>query len=96
MLSSSGRIDSFFYDCPMVKPLWCEVEHKIEEKIRKRLSINQEIAMFGLDLSIQKENNYANLLILLAKSSISKAKFHGISSRGIIPIFDREILLRKL
>ena len=80
----------------MVKPLWCEVEHKIEENIGKRLSINQEIAMFGLDLPIQKENNYANLLILLAKSSISKAKFHGISSRGIIPIFDREILLRKL
>ena len=86
----------FFFECSVIKPIWYEVERRIEEKTGSYISINQEIAMFGIDIPIQKDSIYANHLILLAKASISKAKFHGISNRGIIPIFEREMLLRKL
>ena len=86
----------FFYECQAVKPLWCEVERRIEEKIGSFISITKEIAMFGIDIPIQNDSIYANHLILLAKASISKAKFHGISNGGIIPIFEREILYRKI
>ena len=51
--------------------------------------------MFGIDIPIQKESILVNQLILLAKSAISKAKYNGISNKGIIAVFDRELLYRK-
>ena len=85
----------FFYECSAVKPIWSEVENRIEARVGKIISINQEIAMFGIDIPMQKDSILVNQLILLAKSAISKAKYNGISDKGIIPIFDREILYRK-
>ena len=94
-MSFDGHTNTLFYESPVNKPIWYEVERRIE-KTGSYISINQEIATFGIDIPIQKDSIYANHLILLAKASISKAKFHGISNRGIIPIFEREMLLRKL
>ena len=62
----------FFHGCKVVKPIWSEVERKIEKMVGKRIIINHEIAMFGIEMENQKENIYANKLILVAKASISE------------------------
>ena len=94
--SHVDSLSHFFFSCKGVKPLWKEVERKIEVKIGRLIYINEVIALFGVDLDNQSDSIYINKLILIAKAAISKAKFHDIADRGILPIFDREMLLRKM
>ena len=95
--SHVDSLSHFFFSCKGVKPLWKEVERKIEVKIGRLIYINEVTALFGVDLDNQSDSIYANKLILIAKAAISsKAKFHDIADRGILPIFDKEMMLRKM
>ena len=94
--SHGDSLSHFFFGCKVVKSLWEEVERKIEVKIGRRIYINEVTALFGVDLDNQSDCKYVNKIILIAKAAISKAKFLDIADRGILPIFDREMLLRKM
>ena len=89
-------LSHFFVGCKSVKPLWKEVERKIEAKTGRLIHMNEVSVLFGVDTDTQNDNMYVNKLILIAKAAISKAKFHSVVDRGILPIFDRELLLRKM
>ena len=86
----------FFHGCQVVKLLWNEVERAIEQITGKFLPITQEIALFGLDLPDREANTEVNKIILVAKATISKAKYHDITNRGILPLFERELVIRKM
>ena len=86
----------FFHGCQVVKLLWNEVERAIEQITGKFLPITQEIALFGLDLPDREANIDVNKIILVAKATISKAKYHDITYRGILPLYERELVIRKM
>ena len=94
--SHVDSLSHFFFGCKIVKPLWMEIERKIEAKIGRLIHLNEVTALFGVDIDSQSDSIYVNKLLLIAKAAISKAKFHSVVDRGILPIFDRELLLRKM
>ena len=90
-------LNHFFYYCAKLNQLWTKVETMLHMLLGHRLRINWEIALFGilaLENVPQNKIQKINLIILLAKLSISKSKYDSKIDPHII--FESEVTIRNL
>ena len=90
-------IEHFFFECFKLKNIWKEVKKLINSYIGFNIDLTWDRAILGilkLENASLKQIKKINLLILLAKMSISKSKY-GTGADPCI-IFENELLLRGL
>ena len=89
-------IEHFFYECQYVTPLWVHVTNIIRNVTNINLrSVSLFDALFGLQQQCSKtDKKNANLLILIAKMTISIAKKTNTST-PLILLFDQQKSLRE-
>ena len=94
---ATDTLEHFFYFCKKVKPLWEKVENMINIILGKKHRLSWENVILGV-LSIENANKHKikriNLIILLAKLSVSKAKYG--EKRDPILILENELLQRNI
>ena len=91
-------IEHFFIECSQVRALWTEVNQVIQIETDTSVSLNSNDILFGLRHNSKKLNkekvSRINLIILIAKMSISKHKYG--KSNNLIYTFYNECHLRGL
>ena len=90
-------IEHFFFECFKLKNIWKEVKKLINSYIGFNIDLTWDRAILGilkLENASFKQIKKINLIILLAKMSISKSKY-GTGADPCI-IFENELLLRGL
>ena len=90
-------IEHFFVTCGVVKPLWEEVESKLNAYIGKRIKLTFEQILLGVTNQDQFDKRYIakiNHAILIGKMVISKYKYGNAHNLKLT--FERESRLRGL
>ena len=90
-------MEHFFFSCSLVYKVWVHVNNLINILLGHRKNVDWKSAMFGF-LSIEgatkRKINRINLIILLAKLSISKAKYG--KQRDPYLILENELNIRQM
>ena len=93
----NDTLEHFFYECLSVTKVWNLVNTMIHFLIGHKCNVNWESALFGFDY-IKEVNkatiNKINLIVLLAKHSISKYKYG--CKRDPVIIFEHELNIRNI
>ena len=90
-------LEHFFFQCTLLEKLWENVHNMINGLLGHRIDLTWNMALLGIverrNIS-KKKLKWINMIVLLAKLSISKSKYGS----GIDPalIFDNEINKRNL
>ena len=90
-------IEHFFFECFKLKNIWKEVKLFINSYIGFNIDLTWDRVILGilkLENASFKQIKKINLIILLAKMSISKSKYGTGADQCII--FENELLLRGL
>ena len=93
---SIDTLQHFFYDCPISKVVWKEVERKLETICNKYTHFSAKNVLIGFDQEDHLGKDVSKLInhmILIGKNTISKAKYH--KSRNIRVVLEQELNLRK-
>ena len=94
--NSLDTMEHFFYDCPLSRVVWNEVERKVESISKKYIPLSAKHVLIGFDKGDKLDKKIlkiVNLIVLIGKSVISKAKFH--KNRNIQVLLEREFYIRK-
>lgn len=89
--------EHFFFFCKQVRPIWQEVERKINAKTGKHLKLKVNDVMLGITQIEQTDKStftWINHMILVAKMVISKMKYGP--KRFPLEILDLDLRLRRL
>ena len=93
---SIDTLQHFFYDCPLSKVVWKEIERKLETLCNRYTHFSAKNVLIGFDQEDNLGKNVSkiiNLMILIGKNTISKAKYH--KNRNIRLVLEQELNLRK-
>ena len=89
--------EHFFFECPIVKPLWVEIEKDINTYMGKNLRLEIKAIILGpnyIPTLTNKELIQLNHVIAVGKLSISKFKYGP--QRNIVEIYKTDSMIRKL
>ena len=90
-------IEHAFFQCNRLQKFWLDVEQFILIETNTRLNIDEKVALFGvskLEILDKEKRKRINLILLIARLSISKYKYGVIKNLEVI--FDSELKIRKL
>ena len=85
-------LEHFFFNCKLVRSVWCEIESIILEQIGRKVEISLTDSLFGFYKRNKGENEFINRLIIIAKVCISKFKYE--KHPNLTFLFKNELSLR--
>ena len=85
-------LEHFFFNCKLVRSVWCEIESIILEQIGRKVEISLTDSLFGFYKRNKGENEFINRLIIIAKVCISKFKYG--KHPNLTFLFKNELSLR--
>ena len=94
--NSVDTMQHFFYDCPLSRKVWEEIERKIETLCNKYIHLSAKNVIIGIEQGDYKGKDILkiiNIMILIGKHAISKAKYH--KNRNVMVVLDQEFNMRK-
>ena len=91
-------ISHFFVDCSFINKIWNKAEYYIFCEVGSQIKLDEKTILIGFNNSSSEISaecvNFINYICLIAKNTISKAKFYKTKNCEIL--FEKDIELRKL
>ena len=98
MCHDLDTLTHFFYECPALKDYWDFIQVKLNSDLGCSIQLNSKIALFGItqeDTQVGKNIiNEINLILIIAKLSISKHKYSKYAT-CLTLLFQGECILRR-
>lgn len=91
-------ISHFFVDCSFINKIWNKAEYYIFCEVGSQIKLDEKTILIGFNNGSSEISaecvNFINYICLIAKNTISKAKFYKTKNCEIL--FEKDIELRKL